>query len=279
MATRVVPLLNGMVPDPLVSAADLADHIGSVSICDLRWSLADAEYGISAYRAGHIPGAVFVDLDTDLSAATGAGRHPLPDIDDFTATLGRLGIGPSDRVVVYDDSSGSVAARLWWMLTSIGHAAVAVLDGGIQSWVRSGGSLEVGEVTPHLVRYPRASGFTGVVDHAQLDERVVVDVRSPDRYRGEHEPVDPKAGHIPGAINLPLAGNIAEDGSFLSPHDLAVRYAAFPDEVVMSCGSGVNACQAALAMSIAGRPIPDVYVGSFSDWSRRDRPVSVGPNP
>jgi thiosulfate/3-mercaptopyruvate sulfurtransferase len=278
MATRAVPLLNDIVPDPLVSATDLADLMGSVGICDVRWSLSDAEYGISAHRAGHIPGAVFVDLDTDLSAATGAGRHSLPDIDDFSATLGRLGIGRSDRVVVYDDSSGSVAARLWWMLTSIGHPVVAVLDGGIQSWVRSGGSLELGEVVPHPVRYPPASGFTGVVDHTQLDHRVVVDVRSSDRYRGEREPVDPKAGHIPGAINLPLAGNTAEDGSFLSAPDLADRYAVFPDEVVMSCGSGVSACQAALAMSVAGRPIPDVYVGSFSDWSRRDLPVSVGPN-
>jgi thiosulfate/3-mercaptopyruvate sulfurtransferase len=279
MATGALPLLNDFVPDPLVSAGQLADLMGTVGIYDVRWSLADPEYGISAYRSGHIPGAVFVDLDTDLSSAHGAGRHPLPRVDDFTSTLGRLGIGSGDRVVVYDDSSGSVAARLWWMLTSIGHQDVAVLDGGIQSWIRSGGSLEVVEAQPQPVRYPRVVGFTGVVDHTELHDRVVLDVRSPDRYRGDYEPVDPKAGHIPGAVNLPLAGNVADDGLLRSSPDLAGRYAPFPDDVVVSCGSGVNACQAALAMSVAGRRVPDVYVGSFSDWSRLDLPVSVGPEP
>ena len=263
---------------PLISAAHLAERLGRVKLFDLRWSLTDPTHGIRAYEDGHVPGAVFVDLDLDLAAIEGDGRHPLPPVTNFTKTLGRLGVGPDHDVVVYDDMSGAVAARLWWMLRSIGHRAVRLLDGGLQAWKDKGLQLEEGRVVPEPTIYPAVSGFTGVVRHDQLEGRALADVRAPERYRGDLEPVDPKAGHIPGAVNYPMAGNL-EDGLFLSGQALAERYRGFPGDGVLSCGSGVNACHTAIALLLAGRTMPDVYVGSFSDWSRRDLPVVTGPNP
>ncbi len=264
---------------PLISAHELIRSREDNAIFDVRWSLANPGHGADAYAKGHIPGAVFVDLETDLAAPPGAGRHPLPTAAEFSRTLGRLGLGPADDVVVYDDAGGAVAARLWWMLRSIGHnGAVRVLDGGIQAWTEDGFPLETEPVVPVRTEYPPVARFRGVVTHDQLGGRSIVDVRAPERYRGETEPVDSKAGHIPGAVNYPLEGNL-EDGRFLSPESLADRYRDFPDRGIVSCGSGVNACHAALALVVAGRPIPDVYVGSFSDWSRRDLPVATGPEP
>jgi thiosulfate/3-mercaptopyruvate sulfurtransferase len=268
----------GIVESPLISAKALAEQLETVKLFDLRWSLTDPHHGLRSYQAGHIPGAVFVDLDRDLSDPEGDGRHPLPSVAEFVDTLGRLGVSRDDGVVVYDDAGGAVAARLWWMLRSIGHDEVRVLDGGLQSWVDSGLPLETTVRSPDPTTYPVASGFTGTLRHDQLEGRSLVDVRAPERYRGDIEPVDPKAGHIPGAVNYPIAGNL-EDGIFRSREDLAVRYQAFPHNGVLYCGSGVNACHAALALIIAERPMPDIYIGSFSDWSRRDLPVSTGPNP
>ncbi|HEX9866866.1 MAG TPA: sulfurtransferase [Acidimicrobiia bacterium] len=263
---------------PLISAADLLARLGEVELFDLRWSLTDPTHGVRAYEEGHLPGAVFVDLDRDLAAVEGSGRHPLPSVSGFRETLGRLGVGRESHVVVYDDVSGGVAARMWWMLRSIGHHEVKLLDGGLQAWVGMGYPLVPGRVTPEPTTYPAFSEFTGVVRHDQLEGRVVADVRAPERYRGDVEPVDPKAGHIPGAVNYPIAGNL-DNGMFLSGSELAERYREFPDDGVVACGSGVNACQAAIALVLAGRAMPDVYVGSFSDWSRRDLPVATGPNP
>lgn len=268
-----------LMTSPLISAEELSQSLDAVQVFDLRWSLTDPEHGVRAYEEGHVPGAVFVDLDLDLAAASGEGRHPLPPVADFVATLGRLGIAPDSTVVAYDDVAGAVAARMWWMLESIGHPGPArVLDGGLQAWIAEGLPLEPGVVTPRPASYPEVPGYTGAVGHDELEGRVVADARSPERYRGEVEPVDPKAGHIPGAVNYPLSGNL-DGGLFRSSRDLAGVYRAFPDDGVVSCGSGVNACHTALALVIAGRPLPDVYVGSFSDWSRRDLPVTTGPNP
>ena len=267
------------VTTPLIGTDELARRLEEVDLFDLRWSLTDPDHGVVAYEEGHIPGAVYVDLDRDLAAPTGEGRHPLPPASDFVDTLGRLGVAPDHEVVVYDDMAGAVAARMWWMLKSIGHPGPArLLDGGLQAWVGAGLPVETGSVAPRPTIYPEVSGYTGVVGHDQLEGRVVADVRAPERYRGEVEPVDPKAGHIPGAVNYPFTGNL-DRGRFRSSHDLAERYGDFPEDGVVSCGSGVNACHTALALVVAGRPMPDVYVGSFSDWSRRELPVVTGPNP
>lgn len=266
---------------PLITVDDLAAWADDrVRICDLRWDLIDPDKGLAAYELGHIPGAVFVDLDRDLSGPAGlSGRHPLPDVAEFASTLGRLGISPDTHVVAYDDVGGRIAARLWWMLRSVGHEPVQVLDGGLQAWVESGEPLEQGNVTPQPASYPPPRGFDGVVEHDRLDGRAVVDARAPERYRGDVEPIDPKAGHIPGAINIPTEANLDEGGRFRLPSELSALYSSLPVRPVVSCGSGVTACHDALAMVVGGREMPDVYVGSFSEWSRRDMPVAIGPEP
>ncbi len=266
---------------PLIDVDELAAAPGKFRIYDIRWDLTDPDKGRTTYEAGHIPGAVFVDLDEDLSAAPdGGGRHPLPDIDEFAGTLGQLGISPQSHVVVYDDVAGSIAARLWWMLRAIGHERAQVLDGGYQAWIASGHDVGVGTVAPEPTRpYPVPDGFEGVVSRADLGHRALVDARAEERYRGEAEPVDPKAGHIPGAINIPTSSNLTPEGRFLPAEELASIYANLPSDTVVSCGSGVTACHDALAMVIAGRELPYVYVGSFSEWSRLDLPVTTGPNP
>lgn len=245
-------------------------------LCDIRWSLTDPAYGVSAYEQGHIPGAVFVDLDRDLSAEPGPGRHPLPDPEVFLTTLGRLGITPLSEVVVYDDVQGMVAARLWWMLRSIGHRKSRLLDGGFQGWVEEGRQVETGFNDPAPATYPGPVSFQGVADRPDLEGRTLVDLRATRRYTGEEEPVDPKAGHIPGAVSLPAEGNLADDGRFLPPPAMASRYREIGSDTVVYCGSGVTACHGALAMVLAGRDLPDVYVGSFSEWSRLGLPVATG---
>jgi thiosulfate/3-mercaptopyruvate sulfurtransferase len=200
-------------------------------------------------------------------------------VDAFCDLLGSLGIDPDTEVVVYDDAGGSVAARLWWMLRSIGHERARVLDGGISAWQGAGKPLSRGTESRSPTRYPKPRDFEGAVGIDELGGRTLLDVRAPERYRGEVEPVDPKAGHIPGAINIPFTGNLGDDGQLLPADELRRRYQHVPEDAIVSCGSGVNACHSALAMVLAGRPMPDVYVGSFSEWSRRDLPVGVGSNP
>jgi thiosulfate/3-mercaptopyruvate sulfurtransferase len=264
---------------PLIGVEDLAGSLAEVRVCDLRWDLTDPDQGRAAYESGHIPGAVFVDVDRDLAAPPGIrGRHPLPDIAEFAVTLGRLGIARETHVVSYDDAGGRIAARLWWMLRSIGHEQAQVLDGGYRAWVAAGNDVAVGSVIPPPTAYPVPAGFGGVVTHDRLDGRTVVDAREGERYRGEKEPVDPKAGHIPGAINIPTSENLASDGRLRPPSELAALYSGLPSDVVVSCGSGVTACHDALAMVVAGHEMPDVYVGSFSEWSRLDLPVATDTN-
>jgi len=267
------------VSDPLISVGELVERLDEVVLFDLRWSLTDSSQGKGTYAAGHIPGAVFVDLDTDLTAAVGEGRHPLPPAAEFTRTLGSIGAGPDDEIVVYDDMGGVVAARMWWMLRSIGHDRSRLLDGGLGAWIDAGLPV-TDDVSPtRSIEYPTVREFSGVVAADGLAGRHLIDARAPERYRGDVEPVDPKAGHIPGAVNLPSSGNLGPEGRFLDRMDLVDRYRETPADTIVSCGSGVTACHVALALVAAGHPMPDVYIGSFSDWSRRDLPVATGDLP
>ena len=273
----------------LISAANLARRLDEpgVRVADVRWFLGEPERGRAAYEDGHIPGAVYVDLDRDLAAPSGPGRHPLPDPAAFAARMGELGFGSDDLVVAYDDAFGTIAARLWWMLDNLGHDHVAVLDGGLKAWRDAGLPIETGPGTPAAPREMRlGASWTGTVDRDalvdRLDKVALLDARVAERYRGDVEPVDPQAGHIPSAINAPARIALSEDGRFLGPNELAskLRQVA-PDgrPVVASCGSGVTACHTILAFRVAGLKDPTLYPGSFSDWSRSDRPVATGEAP
>jgi len=257
-------------------------------LLDVRWWLTDLPRGRRAYEAGHIPGARWVDLDTVLAAREGPGRHPLPSPAAFAAAMLALGVTDDARVVVYDDAGGTIAARLWWMLDSLGHAEVDVLDGGFPAWVAAGGPVST--VEPALAPAPAgslnlATAWSGVVDLAWLAEHMgregvaVVDARAPERYRGETEPVDPVPGHIPTAISRPLADNLRADGRFRTPGELEARFTGLGSAVVHACGSGINACHNILATRVAGLPDPLLYEGSYSDWSRSGMPVVTGDAP
>ncbi len=276
-------------PSPLISAADLAARSGDphLRIVDVRWYLGRPGDGRRAYEAGHLPGAIFVDLDADLVAPTGPGRHPLPDPQTFARRLGELGIGTDDLVVAYDDVGGWVAARLWWMLDDLGHQAVAVLDGGIRAWQEAGQALTTDEPGLPPASLELAPRWVKVIDRdellARLGSVVLLDARAGPRYRGEVEPVDRVPGHIPTAISAPTDGNLGADGRFLPPEQLAERYrtlgAAGGADVVASCGSGVSANHDSLAMRLAGLPDPILYPGSYSDWSKAEYPIATGPEP
>lgn len=278
------------MPDssPLVSPESLAARLGDADlrIADVRWYLGEPERGRLECASGHLPGAIFVDLDQDLAAPKGPGRHPLPEPAALADRLGELGFGSGDFIVVYDDVMGTVAARLWWMLDNLGHERVAVLDGGLRAWRAAGlpVSTDGPTIAPRELRL--ADGWSNVVDREELVGRLdgvtLIDARAPERYRGDVEPVDPKAGHIPTAINAPAKVALGGDGRFLAPADLAERLRSVAPAgrpVVASCGSGVTACHTALALRVAGLPDPLLYPGSFSDWSRSDLPVAVGPEP
>lgn len=271
----------------IVAADDLAALLDdpSVVVVDVRWYL-DGRSGRGAYETGHIPGAVFIDLETVLAAPPGGGpgRHPLPDPEVFAAGMRAEGISDGDVVVAYDDAGGSIASRLWWMLRATGRTA-AVLDGGIQSWT---GELETGP--------PRArpqGGFTArpwprpeIVDADEVARLLdggatVVDARAAERYRGEVEPVDRQAGHIPGARSAPWSDNLSVAGTFLPEEELRARYEALgarrDGPVVAYCGSGVTACHDVLALRLAGFDDVRLYEGSWSDWcSDPGRPVATG---
>jgi len=265
----------------LISTTELAERIGirDLRLFDVRADLADPKEGRRQYEAGHLPGAVFVDLEVDLTGREGPGRHPLPRPEEFSATLRRLGVGADDLVVGYDDVGGVWASRLWWMLRSMGHTGVAVLDGGFPKWVAEGRPVTraVPRQTPG--DFPTVREWRGVVDRSQVaaTSAALIDVRLSERYRGEHEPIDQIAGHIPGAINLPYGGNLRSDGTFLDAGDLAVRYADVGEKPIFYCGSGVSACHDILAMHVAGRADALLYEGSWSDWSRQQHaPVATG---
>lgn len=275
-------------PGPLVSPEALRERLADpdLRLADVRWYLGRPGAGRAAYEAGHLPGAAFVDLDGDLSAPSGAGRHPLPDPATFAERLGDLGFGSDHWIVAYDDVGGTVAARLWWMLDVLGHPGVSVLDGGLRGWLAIGGPLttEIPDRPPARLELARA--WTKTIDRDALRRRlgsvVLLDGRAPERYRGEVEPVDPAAGHIPTARSAPVTENLGSDGRFRSPDELRARFLTLgcgEAPVVVACGSGTNACHHVLAMRLAGLPDPLLYPGSFSDWSRAGLPVVTGPEP
>lgn len=269
--------------DLLVSSDWLAAHLDEVVIADVRWDPQGGTDGAArAFAQGHVPGAVFVDVDRDLAAAPfdGPGRHPLPTPEAFAAALGLLGIGDGDRVVAYDETNGTHAARLWWMLDAVGHR-VAILDGGLAGWL---GPLETGpaaprpptEVEPRPWPAERIADADGVARALREGSASVIDVRARERFRGDIEPFDPVAGHIPGAVNVPLATNVDERGRFRTPAELRERYETYGASIA-HCGSGLTACQTIFAVRLAGLPQPALYEGSWSDWVHDPRrPVATG---
>jgi thiosulfate/3-mercaptopyruvate sulfurtransferase len=274
--------------NPLISASDLHTRLGEpdIVIIDSRWYIDDPDAGRVAYDEAHIPGAMFAHLDEDLATPDGPGRHPLPDHHAFGAFCGRVGINATTHVVVYDDRGGGIAARLWWMLRNQGHTSVSVLDGGLDAWHGNDGPLT--DVVPH-VEPERFSTrpWTGTVDLTDVvhrsSETILTDARALERYRGDEEPIDPVAGHIPGAVPMPLTDNLNTDMTFMAPADLRDRFMAAGIDgsrpVMAHCGSGVTACHNILAMVIAGMPMADLYVGSWSDWSTAGMPAATGDDP
>jgi thiosulfate/3-mercaptopyruvate sulfurtransferase len=275
-------LLHG-VPIPFGNGLFEPDR---VRVVDVRWYLGRPGDGQRAYEAGHIPGAIFLDVDSDLVGPTGPGRHPLPAPAEFAGRLSRAGIGDDDLVVAYDDVGGWVAARLWWMLDDLGHRASAVLDGGIGGWIGAHLPLTTDEPRLPPTRLRLADRWRRVIDREELRARAgtvaLLDARAGERYRGETEPIDPVPGHIPTALSAPTTDNLGPDGRFLPASVLAERFRSLGADrrtVITSCGSGVAACHNALALRIAGMPDAILYDGSYSDWSTAGYPIATGPEP
>ncbi|WP_405620059.1 sulfurtransferase [Streptomyces sp. NBC_00076] len=279
----------------IISASELADDLtgdNPPSVLDVRWQLSVAKAagepsfdGRAEYAAGHIPGAVFVDLDRELAATPGTGgRHPLPDLTEFGAAMRGAGVSSGTPVVVYDGGQGWAAARAWWMLRWTGHPDVRVLDGGLPSWP-DGLSTDTPEPAEGDFRpRPDAVGLLDPDGAAALARSgVLLDARAGERYRGEVEPIDRVGGHIPGAVSAPTTENVAADGRFLPAEELAARFKALgvsdDSTVGVYCGSGVSGAHEVLALAVAGVPAA-LYVGSWSEWSSDpSRPVAVGPDP
>ncbi|MFD4645541.1 sulfurtransferase [Streptomyces sp. NPDC058441] len=280
----------------IISATELASESAGGNppvILDIRWQLSAAKAagapafdGRAAYEAGHIPGAVYVDLDADLAGPAGAaGRHPLPDVASFGAVMRRAGVSADRDVVVYDGGQGWAAARTWWMLRWTGHPSVRVLDGGLGAWE---GPLETSVPSPVPGTFEPAPGAAGLLDAdgaaALARSGVLLDARAAERYRGDVEPIDRVGGHIPGAVSAPTAENVAQDGRFLPAEALASRFKSLgasgdSGEVGVYCGSGVSGAHEVLALAVAGIDAA-LYVGSWSEWSSDEsRPVATGPDP
>ena len=279
----------------LISAPELAAHLNDANwvVCDCRHDLTSYEAGRRAYAEAHVPGARFLHLDEDLSGPkTGVnGRHPLPHPITFTLRLAALGIDNNTQVVAYDAMGGVYASRLWWMLRWVGHKNAAVLDGGIDAWVKAGQPVTAALAAIKPVRYNpnpspqravNANDVAANLDHPDNKAFQVIDARSADRFRGENETLDPVAGHIPGAVNRFFRDNLAADGSFKPPQALRQEFNVViagrePKTVVHQCGSGVTACHNLLAMEVAGLGGSRLFPGSWSEWvSDRRRPVAVG---
>lgn len=279
--------INLYVMEPIIQPEDLLELVKTTNVV-----LVDAGSSIS-YGTQHLKGAVYADLNLDLAAvpedAAKGGRHPLPEPAEFGQVLARLGITPHSHVVVYDDKNGALAAaRFWWMLRAAGHEKVQVLNGGLAAGVKVGFPLsDLVEMPLPVAEYTFANWN---LPHAYMDEvenaasdtgSVVIDVRESARFRGETEPIDLIAGHIPGAINIPYASNLDENGLFIKPEIIGQKYV---DELkgvnainaIIHCGSGVTACHTILAMNYAGLPMPKLYVGSWSEWSRNDKNIASG---
>lgn len=274
----------------LVQAETLAMAIGRADlvIVDCRFSLLDAAAGERAYVSSHLPGAVYAHLERDLSdmARHGQGRHPWPDLDAFLARLSRWGVRKDSQVIAYDDGDGAYAARLWFLLRTLGHEKVAVLDGGWQRWVSVGLPVSTAPSDPLASRYAGEFDAGRLVDADRVEAHLaaggmLVDARAPARFRGEEEPIDRIAGHVPGAINRPYAQNM-KDGRFKSPMELAAEFRELlagrdASDVVAMCGSGVTACHNLLAMERAGFRGAKLFAGSWSGWiSDTTRPVATG---
>lgn len=278
---------------PFIRATELGHLVDSQNppiLADCRWYL-DGRSGLAAYRSGHLPGAIFIDLDQDLAAPVtpDSGRHPLPSPEAFTATLSRLGVGLTDTVVGYDDAGGVIAARLVWMLRAIGVDA-AVLDGGLAAGLSAGladgGLSTTDESRPATLIQPRPwpeQLLAGIDDAASL-ANIVLDARPSERFAGTGPDVDPRSGHIPGAVSVPCRENLHADDRLLSPGELRERFEAAgvtsvrvaAGEVVSSCGSGVTACHNLLAMEAAGLGRGRLYPGSWSQYAATDRPLETG---
>jgi len=283
---------------PLVTATELAALLADavagdapVRILDVRWSLGGAA-GMPLYEAGHIPGSVYVDLDTELArhGEPHEGRHPLPSLGDFQAAARRWGLNDGDTVVVYDDWNNLAAGRAWWLLRYMGVENVQVLDGALSAWTAAGHPLATGPddmantVTGTVTLAPGNEPVLTADDAAALAETgVLLDARPGERYRGETEPIDPRAGHIPGAISAPALGNLDDAGRFLDAETLRERYEALgvnvDHAVGVYCGSGVTAAHDALALTVAGFR-PALFPGSWSAWANQpERPVATGATP
>jgi thiosulfate/3-mercaptopyruvate sulfurtransferase len=279
----------------LISAEELATAIDHCIVVDARHDLSQPQAGAAGYAQAHIPGARFVAMDTDLSAPkTGRnGRHPMPDPTEIRQLLARLGLRPDQQLVVYDTSGGLMASRLWWMARWVGHERVAVLDGGLQSWQRAGYPVtdespvvrpaEPWSERPALERLVNLDAVAALSQQGRTAESTcILDARAPERFRGEIEPLDPVAGHIPGALNRPSGANLRENGCFKPGPVLAQEFRAVIGSragasVVQSCGSGVSACHNQLAMVHAGIEGAALYAGSWSEWcSDPARPVATG---
>jgi thiosulfate/3-mercaptopyruvate sulfurtransferase len=271
---------------PLIDARTLARARGNddLVILDVRWRLTGPP-GIESYRAGHLPGAVFVDLDRELAGEPGpSGRHPLPSPEAFQAAMRRAGVNSGSQVVVYDDADATAAGRAWWCLRYFHHERVRVLDGGLRAWTEAGLPLETEAPSPAPGDFEARPGGLPVLDAegaaAVAKSGILLDARAAERYRGEIEPVDPVAGHIPGAVNAPTWGNVGVDGRFLPGRVLRERFAVLgatdAAEVGVYCGSGVTAAHEVLALALAGVPAA-LYVGSWSNWvADAMNPVATG---
>ncbi|MFG2865343.1 sulfurtransferase [Streptomyces sioyaensis] len=275
----------------IITATELASELAQPAapvLLDVRYQLGGPP-GRPQYEAGHVPGAVYVDLDSELAAPPGpAGRHPLPDLEVFTGAMRAAGVRADRPVVVYDGGQSWAAARAWWLLRWTGHPDVRVLDGGLAAWQASGGALSVDQPAPPTGDFTPLPGALPVLtadDAAALARRgVLLDARAGERYRGEVEPIDPVAGHIPGAVSAPTTENVAEGSTvFRAASELARRFASLgataDAEVGVYCGSGVSAAHEVLALAVAGVPAA-LYVGSWSEWTADpSRPVATGPQP
>ncbi len=284
------------MPTTLIEPAELAAALERPdwAVVDCRFELVRPDWGAGAYAEGHIPGAVYAHLDRDLSGPveSHSGRHPLPSLETFAATLGRLGIDRRTQVVAYDQGNGAYAARLWWLLRWVGHLHAAVLNGGFAAWQRAG--LPVSSVPatppPRMFTSERASDMVTTADLARMvasgalasGPTVLVDARGADRFAGQNETIDPVAGHVPGARNHPFTGNVDAQGRFLAADELRRRWLqtlgpTAPQSVIAMCGSGVTACHNLLAMEIAELSGGRLYGGSWSEWIRDPaRPVARG---
>ena len=284
--------MAGTTYTTLISSDELFRHLDAPGwvILDCRFSLKDPALGHRQYLEGHVPGAHYADLDKDMSspATPASGRHPLPSPEELIGKLRGWGVCGDSQVVVYDDTRGTIAGRMWWLLRYLGHESVAVLDGGLAKWLDENRTLEAGAAAPAAPGdFAGAANdsmwvTTGEIERVRAhDDTAIIDARSPERYRGEREEVDSEAGHIPGSVNHPLQTNLDEHGCFRPAAELRETYARLrKPRTIHSCGSGVTACHNLLAMEIAGLPGSQLYVGSWSEWIRSpQRPRAAGKDP